>query len=597
MPRRPRQFVSRVATALAAVIALFAVYRLYVTGNPVVAAAFAGGVGLAFFVYTARAAYTYRYLFPGLTGIAMFIVLPVLYTMWLGLTNYSSKNLLTFERATEVLLGEITRVESVRYPFELHADGDGFRIVLHTGEDDEDAAPEGGTAADNVPGSAAESAPGSAAESASGSAAESAPGSAAESAPGSAAESAPGSAIDAAGPATAPVSGVGSAAAPTTPPRAPRTPRVFVTPRLPLIALTKLSVDVTPLAASGFSPGEKLPLKDVIARGDAIKALTVRFPDGSAAGMEGLREFTPYQAKYQRNADGTLTDRKTKERITANHRTGFYETPDGAPVEPGFRAYVGGQNFVRVLTDQKFSGPFFRVFVWTVVFAALSVLFTAALGMLLAELLSWEGLRFRGLYRILLFLPYAVPSFISILVFKGLFNSNFGEINLILHSLLGMRPDWTGNAMLARIMILLVNTWLGYPYVMLLCMGLQKSIPRDLYEASALAGAGPLTNFFRITWPLIRKPLTPLLVSSFAFNFNNFVLIFLLTRGHPDFLDTSAPAGETDILVSYTYRIAFDDSGQNFGLAAAISTIIFVIVAILSVINLRLTRANLEERR
>jgi maltose/maltodextrin transport system permease protein len=168
---------------------------------------------------------------------------------------------------------------------------------------------------------------------------------------------------------------------------------------------------------------------------------------------------------------------------------------------------------------------------------------------------------------------------------------------MILGAVLGIRPDWTGNAMLARLMILIVNTWLGYPYVMLLCMGLQKSIPRDLYEASALAGAGPLSNFFRITWPLIRKPLTPLLVSSFAFNFNNFVLIYLLTAGRPDFLDTNVPAGETDILVSYTYRIAFVDSGQNFGLAAAISTLIFVMVAILSVINLRLTKANAQDRR
>jgi maltose/maltodextrin transport system permease protein len=132
---------------------------------------------------------------------------------------------------------------------------------------------------------------------------------------------------------------------------------------------------------------------------------------------------------------------------------------------------------------------------------------------------------------------------------------------------------------------------------MLLCMGLQKSIPHDLYEASAIAGAGPLTNFFKITWPLIRKPIAPLLVSTFAFNFNNFVLIFLLTRGRPDFLNTNVPAGETDILVSYTYRIAFEDSGTNFGLAAAISTMIFVMVAILSVLNLKLTKANVEEKR
>jgi maltose/maltodextrin transport system permease protein len=232
-----------------------------------------------------------------------------------------------------------------------------------------------------------------------------------------------------------------------------------------------------------------------------------------------------------------------------------------------------------------------------VVFAGLTVVFCVAIGVLLAEILSWEALRFRGLYRMLLFLPYAVPGFISILVFKGLFNRNFGEINMILDALFGIRPNWMGDATLAKAMILIVNTWLGYPYFMLLCMGLQKSIPHDLYEASALAGAGPLTNFFKITWPLIRRPLTPLMVSAFAFNFNNFVLIFLLTNGRPDFLDTAVPAGETDVLVTYTYRIAFQDSGQNFGLASAISTMIFVLVAILSLINLRLTRVNAQEKR
>jgi maltose/maltodextrin transport system permease protein len=255
------------------------------------------------------------------------------------------------------------------------------------------------------------------------------------------------------------------------------------------------------------------------------------------------------------------------------------------------------RNYVQVFTDQKVRGPFVRVFIWTIVFAALTVVLCTFLGLVLAELLSWEGLRFASAYRLLLFLPYAVPGFISILVFKGLFNHNFGEINLILDSLLGIRPDWNGNPWLARLMILIVNVWLGYPYFMLLCMGLQKAIPRDLYEASALAGAGPITNFFQITWPLIRKPLTPLIISSFAFNFNNFVLIFLLTGGRPDFLDTNVPAGETDLLVSYTYRIAFQDSGQNIGLAAAISTVIFAIVAILSVVNLRMTKATQPEQR
>ncbi|MGH9885629.1 MAG: maltose ABC transporter permease MalF, partial [bacterium] len=381
------------------------------------------------------------------------------------------------------------------------------------------------------------------------------------------------------------------------PPARPAAPTVFVTPVLPLTGIAEQRVPVKALADSGFTPGDPLPLKDVIAHRDAIKAITAAFPDGRSATMATLREFTPQQLLYRRNADGSLTNQKSGERLTPNMHTGFYETASGARLLPGFRTNIGLDNYVRAFTDEKFRGPFFRVFLWTIVFAGLTVFACTSLGLLLAELLNWEGLRFAGVYRVLLFLPYAVPGFISILVFKGLFNRNFGEINLILDALLGIRPNWTGNAFLARFMILIVNTWLGYPYFMLIGMGLQKAIPRDLYEASALAGATPWTNFSKITWPLIRKPLMPLMISAFAFNFNNFVLIFLLTAGRPDFLDTSVPAGETDILVSYTYRIAFEDSGQNFGLAAAISTLIFVMVAVLSVINLRLTKANAEERR
>ncbi|HET7773477.1 MAG TPA: ABC transporter permease subunit, partial [Burkholderiaceae bacterium] len=115
-------------------------------------------------------------------------------------------------------------------------------------------------------------------------------------------------------------------------------------------------------------------------------------------------------------------------------------------------------------------------------------------------------------------------------------------------------------------------------------------------EASALAGAGPLTNFFRITAPLIIKPLTPLLITVFAFNFNNFVVIALLTDGRPDFLNTKVPAGQTDILVSYTYRLAFQDTGQNFGLAAAVSTVIFFMIALMSIANLRLAKVGAQNK-
>src|SRR3982751_808388 len=133
--------LSRVVTAVAAIVALFIVYELYVGGSPLLAAAVGGGLALAFFVYTARGTSAARYLFPGLAGIALFIVLPLVYTVWIGFTNYSSRNLLTFERATDVLLGEQVQADA-RYQFTLHGDGNGFRIVLRTGEEESASAPD-----------------------------------------------------------------------------------------------------------------------------------------------------------------------------------------------------------------------------------------------------------------------------------------------------------------------------------------------------------------------------------------------------------------------------------------------------------------------
>ncbi|WP_375183610.1 ABC transporter permease subunit, partial [Marinobacter sp.] len=202
----------------------------------------------------------------------------------------------------------------------------------------------------------------------------------------------------------------------------------------------------------------------------------------------------------------------------------FSAAASGETLQPGYKVSVGWRNYARMVLDAEFRGPFLSIFSWTVIFSALTVAFATAIGMLLAVLLNWEDLRWRNTYRTLLFLPYAVPGFISILVFKGLFNQNFGEINAILDALFGVKPAWFADPLLAKTMLLIVNVWLGYPYIMILCAGLLKSIPADLYEASAIAGAGPLTNFRRITAPLIIKPLAPLLVSAFAFNFNNFVL-------------------------------------------------------------------------
>ncbi|MBD3641377.1 MAG: maltose ABC transporter permease MalF [Marinobacter sp.] len=338
--------------------------------------------------------------------------------------------------------------------------------------------------------------------------------------------------------------------------------------------------------------GEPLQIRDIIKLRQELSGLTLVTDDNRELSQASLRSFAAIHPQFTLHENGTLTNNQTGETYFPNHEIGFYVNGKGEKLVPGWTVNIGWANYVKVVTDPSISGPFLQIFIWTLSFAVATVIFTLALGLLLANLLQWEQIRGKGFYRTMLILPYAVPAFISILVFKGLFNQNFGEINLVLEGLFGVRPDWFSDPALARTMILIVNTWLGYPYMMLLCMGLLQAIPKDLYEASAMDGAGPINNLFNITLPLIIKPLMPLLIASFAFNFNNFVLIALLTGGAPDIIGASTPAGTTDLLVSYTYRIAFQDSGQNFGLAAAIATVIFLVVGALSLINLKLSKVK-----
>lgn len=316
--------------------------------------------------------------------------------------------------------------------------------------------------------------------------------------------------------------------------------------------------------------------------------------------MSGLRQFAAVVPLYALQEDGeTLLNNRTGELLRPNMDVGFYQAINeqgqfvGDSVSPGFIVSIGSHNFERVWKDDGIKEPFISIFIWTVVFSVLSVAFTLIIGLVLASVVQWEALKGRAIYRVLLILPYAVPAFISILIFKGLFNQSFGEINMVLQGIFGLSPAWFSDPFLAKCMVLIVNTWLGFPYMMILCMGLLKAIPDDLYEASAIDGANFVHNFTRITLPLMIKPLTPLLIASFAFNFNNFVMIQLLTGGGPNMIGTSEPAGYTDLLVSYTYRIAFEGAGgQDFGLASAIATLIFLLVGALALLNLRFTKVS-----
>jgi len=365
----------------------------------------------------------------------------------------------------------------------------------------------------------------------------------------------------------------------------------------PIITLGTTEPIVLTQGSVGKS-GSKAPLRFVIKNRKALGALNISSPEGNGLSMSGLREFSASSPLYVLQEDQlTLVSQLDGEVLKPNMEIGFYQAVDGngefigREISPGFVVNNGWTNFTRIFLDKGVQGPFFQIFIWTIIFAGLTVLFTLAVGLVLASLVQWDELKGKAIYRMLLILPYAVPAFISILIFKGLFNQSFGEINQLLEGLFSFKIDWFTDPYMAKTMILIVNTWLGYPYIMILCMGLLKSIPSDLYEASAIDGAGPIDNFFKITLPLMIKPLTPLLIASFAFNFNNFVLIQLLTNGAPDIIGSSTPAGHTDLLVSYTYRIAFEGGGgQDFGLASAIATLIFIVVGALALLNLHVSK-------
>ena len=267
--------------------------------------------------------------------------------------------------------------------------------------------------------------------------------------------------------------------------------------------------------------------------------------------------------------------------VYRNNDRGSFVAANGAELEPGWRTGVGFDNFASVLNDPLVRDPFLRVFVWTFVFATLCVLLSFVVGLFLAIALDKPKLRFQRTYRSLLVIPFAVPGFLSLLVWRGLLNDDFGVVNSIFHSSIPwlFDPNW------AKVSVILVSVWLTAPYFFLVSMGALQSIPGELTEAARVDGGGRWQIFRRVTLPLLLIAVAPLLIASFAFNFNNFGNIYLLTGGGPPANDQSV-AGATDILITYTYKIAFESGkGQDYGLASAVSILIFFIVAAISAIT------------
>lgn len=249
--------------------------------------------------------------------------------------------------------------------------------------------------------------------------------------------------------------------------------------------------------------------------------------------------------------------------------------------------FVGLQNFVDIITG-PFKAVFLPVFGWTLMFAIISTLGCYLLGLIFALLLNNPNMKESVIYKGLLIIPWALPATIATLTWQGLLNETYGAINVALqsmHIITGPIP-WFSEPFAARSGLIIANLWLGFPYMMNICIGALSAIPDTYYEAAEIDGATKWQKFRKITLPSITNTSLPLIISSFAFNFNNFGAAYLIMGGGPAKVG-SQYAGYTDILISSTYKLSMQYNMYNIG--SALAVLIFIIIGTLSVINLKMT--------
>ena len=221
----------------------------------------------------------------------------------------------------------------------------------------------------------------------------------------------------------------------------------------------------------------------------------------------------------------------------------------------------------------------------TVLWTVGNVVLHVGIGLFIALLLNDPMLKARGLFRVLLIVPWAVPNYITALIWKGMFHKQFGAINAFLVSLGSDPVSLFGSFETAFFANVATNTWLGFPFMMVVSLGALSSIPADLYEAAVVDGANRWQRFTKVTLPLLMPALVPAVIVGAVWTFNMFNIIYLVSEGKPQ--------GQTDILVTDAFRWAFER--DRYGYAAAYATLIFVILLGFGALTNRSTGATRDK--
>ncbi|MGX4767456.1 ABC transporter permease subunit [Bacillus mojavensis] len=265
----------------------------------------------------------------------------------------------------------------------------------------------------------------------------------------------------------------------------------------------------------------------------------------------------------------------------------LYHSPPAKLVD-----WVGFQTFTDIFTVDIWRSTFFDVLAWTVVWTLCASTLQVSLGICLAIIVNQKDIRFKRLFRTILILPWAVPGFVTILIFAGLFNDSFGAMNQDILAFFGIDPlPWMTDANWSRLALILMQGWLGFPYIFLVSTGVLQSIPEDLYEAATIDGASIFSKLRYITLPMVFIAMAPIIITQFTFNFNNFNIIYLFNGGGPAVAGSTA--GGTDILVSWIYKLTMQSS--QYSLAAALTILLSVFVIAIALWQFRQTKSFKEE--
>jgi arabinogalactan oligomer/maltooligosaccharide transport system permease protein len=256
--------------------------------------------------------------------------------------------------------------------------------------------------------------------------------------------------------------------------------------------------------------------------------------------------------------------------------------------------WVGFKTFANIFTVDIWRSTFFDVLGWTVVWTLLASTLQITIGVFLAVVVNQKDLKLKRFIRTMFVLPWAVPGFVTILVFAGMFNDSFGAINNDILAFFNISPiPWMTDALWTRVALITIQGWLGFPYIFIVTTGILQSIPEDLYEAAVIDGATSWDKFMNITLPVILTSMAPTLITQYTFNFNNFNIIYLFNGGGP--ATPGSTAGGTDILVSWIYKLTMQSS--QYALAAALTILLSVFVIAIAMWQFRKSNSFNQERR